>query len=102
MVLMPELAGANAAVHTKTAPDVRASILEHIVGLHDLPTDHALRCVPLAGCWYRWNKGKDWRQVKPTFGIAGSAYNDLGPAWTENSVFCWEPMPPNASLCGRA
>lgn len=76
--------------------------LDPHVGLHDLPKDHALRCMPLAGCWYRWNKGKDWRRVKPSFGIAGSSYNELGPAWTETSVFCWEPVTPNAEGKGPA
>lgn len=60
------------------------------MNLHDLPASHHLRRIPLANCWYRWSRGKDWRQVKPTFGIAGVTYNDLGPAWTETSVFCWD------------
>lgn len=36
-------------------------------------------------------KGKDWREVKPTFGIAKNTYNELGPSWTDASVFCWTP-----------
>lgn len=59
--------------------------------LHELPEGHVLRNTPLAGCWYRWTKGKDWREVKPTFGIAGKTYNDLGPSWADYSVFSWTP-----------
>src|SRR4030067_970429 len=59
--------------------------------LHDLPAEHPDRNRPLAGCWYRWTKGKAWREVKQTFGITQSSYNDLGPAWIERSVFFWGP-----------
>ena len=64
--------------------------------LNELPENHSLRNRPLAGCWYReLHGGKTWRQIKPTYGIAGNTYNDLGPAWTETSIFCWDPVVPN-------
>lgn len=72
-----------------------------MIYLHDLPTNHTMRNTALAGCWYRWTKGKEWRQVKPNYGIARATYNDLGPAWTETSVFCWEPAAPNIEVTGR-
>jgi len=59
--------------------------------LHELPKNHPDRNRPLAGCRYRWRKGKAWKTIKPTFGIAASSYNDLGTAWTDNDVFCWQP-----------
>ncbi len=59
--------------------------------LHTLPPEHPARNAPLAGCYYRWQHAKKWQVVKPVFGIAGNTFNELGPAWTDNDVFCWSP-----------
>jgi hypothetical protein len=61
--------------------------------LDALPTDHPDRNKPLVGCWYKWRDGKMWNQIKSTYGIACTTYNDLGPAWAVNDVFCWNPYP---------
>jgi hypothetical protein len=56
-----------------------------------LPADHPDRNKPLVGCWYKWREGKAWNQIKMTYGIAKNTYNQLGPAWAANDVFCWSP-----------
>jgi hypothetical protein len=62
-----------------------------MVCLDTLPTDHADRNKPLVGCYYRWRLGKAWNQIKPTYAIAKSSYNQLGQAWIDNDEFCWNP-----------
>jgi hypothetical protein len=55
--------------------------------LNDLPTDHPLRVSPLVGCWYRYKDKTFWREILPTYKIAGKCFNDLDDAWTRDSVF---------------
>ena len=62
-----------------------------MVLLNELPHDHAERNRKLEGCWYKFKFAKDWREIKGSFKIADKTYNDLGPAWTENDIFCWMP-----------
>ena len=62
------------------------------MSLKDLPHDHPDRNRPLSGAHYRWVNGKIWKEIKPTFKIAGKTYNELGPAWTENDVFTFDDI----------
>lgn len=66
-----------------------------MVFLHELPIDHADRNRPMVGCWYRWKRGKTYKEVKKTFRIARFSFNELGPAWVENDVFTFDK--PNRS-----
>lgn len=53
--------------------------------LKSLLTDHPLRNSPLSdiGAEYRFEGAKVWREVKPTFAIAGSTFNALGDVWKD-------------------
>ncbi len=58
--------------------------------LNDLPHEHPDRNRPLVGCWYRWKHAKNWMEIKQSFGIALFSFNQLGPTWTDNDIFCAE------------
>ena len=63
------------------------------VMLYDLPVDDDRRNKPLEGCFYKYRLSsvKSWKEVKSTFKIASSTYNELGDAWTKYDFWSWEP-----------
>ncbi len=58
------------------------------VDLKALPPDHELRNRPLSeiGAEYRpATRSYGWQRVGQHFGIARSCFNDLGPAWVDDT-----------------
>lgn len=53
----------------------------------DLPADHPLRTTPLVavGAYFIYRGDKAKHRIKPTWRIAQSTFNDLGPAWLNNA-----------------
>jgi hypothetical protein len=60
-----------------------------MISLASLPEDHPDRNRLLAGCFYRWSHGKEWREIMPSFLISHYTYNQLGKAWIDNDIFSW-------------
>ena len=58
--------------------------------LDKLSVSHPDRNRPLAGCKYKWRGANAWKTVTPAYGIARSAFNDLGASWTDHDEFEWE------------
>lgn len=53
----------------------------------ELPEDHPLRNTPLGKLNAKYKIGERFRPVLPSFGIAGSTWNQLGKVWTQHD---WE------------
>lgn len=49
--------------------------------LNDLPYEHLLRNIPLAGMYYRRPDAKILQQISSAYGIAKKTYNQLGGPW---------------------
>lgn len=65
--------------------------------LHMLPVGHALRIAPLLGAQCRNLHSKEWRDIRPSWGIAGDSFDQLGDSWTSTTEF---RVAPNTALSG--
>jgi len=59
---------------------------QHVL-LHTLPHGHPLRRAALLGAQCRNVHSSLWRDVGPTWGIAGASYDQLTAAWTSATEF---------------
>lgn len=66
-----------------------------MVILNDLPETSIERNIPLSGCFYKKQGATLWREVMPSFKISKKSFNDLGEAWINTEIFCWEPYADN-------
>ena len=57
--------------------------------LRDLPTEHSLRNRPLIQIHAERKVpgGTKWLPIAPNYKIARNTYNELGIAWTENTLW---------------
>jgi hypothetical protein len=60
-----------------------------VTTIAELATEHVVRRTPLTevNAYFIYPGEKIKRRVLPSWKIARKAYNDLGPAWTENCVW---------------
>lgn len=63
--------------------------------LNDLPVEHPYRNTPLANCFYKRRGATLWKPVFPSYKISKKTFNELGEAWTNSEVFCWNPYENN-------
>lgn len=55
--------------------------------LHTLPLGHDLRVRPLLGAQCRNLQSKEWRNIGPSWGIAGVSFDELGQSWKDTTEF---------------